>query len=175
MTKQIILSHVTVSQSPAVIAKIKNLENIVTKLKAKTSHNTKNNIVQTPTYKSKRIILETRTNHADKDNSKNKDVSSILINYATHENEESNLHFHCLDDILDYYITKIRTEEHPRDSNHFPRTLSYPVMLTSRDAKFLDSNICTKYPTTLSHIRASKARPCHIYLKNLNIRLMKPQ
>ena len=150
MAKQISLPHGTVSQSPAVTAKFKNLEKIVN-----------------------RIQLAHRTDHANKSNS-TKDVSSKHIDSANHGNQEGNLHFNCLDELLDYFITNIRTEEHTRNSNSFPRTLSYPVMLTSRDAKFLDSNICTKYPTTLSHIRASKARPCHIYLKNLNIRLMKP-
>lgn len=117
MAKQISLSHVTVSQSPAVIAKIKNLENIVPKLKAK-SDKTKSNIVQTPTNKYQKKRLAQRTNHADKGNSKTKDVSSKLIDSANHENEENNLHFHCIDDLLDYYLNTIRTEEHARDSNH---------------------------------------------------------
>ena len=175
MTKQIILSHVTVSQSPAVIAKIKNLENIVTKLKAKTSDNTKSNIVQTPTKKYQKKRLAQRTNHADKGNSKTKDVSSKLIDSdsANHENEENNLHFHCIDDLLDYYLNTIRTEGHVRDSNPSPRTISYPVMFTSRDGNVLNDKIRSRYPIILSHIRVPKAGPYHLYLRKLNIRLMK--
>ena len=173
MAKQISLSHVTVSQSHAVIAKIKNLENIVSKLKVKTSDNTKSNIVQTPTKKYQKKRLAQRTNHADKGNSKTKDVSSKLIDSANHENEENNLHFHCIDDLLDYYLNTIRTEEHARDSNPSPRTISYPVMFTSRDGNVLNDKIRSRYPIILSRIRAPKAGPYHLYLRKLNIRLMK--
>ena len=151
MAQQKNIPHGRVSQSPTVADKKKNLEKIIN-----------------------RIRLAHRTDHKNKGNS-TKDVASKHIDSAKQGILDSNLNINCLDELLDYFITNIRTEEHTRDSNRFPRTLSYPVMLTSRDAKFLDSNICTKYPTTLSHIRASKARPCHIYLKNLNIRLMKPK
>ena len=152
MAKQINTPHGTVSQSPTVADKKKNLEKIIN-----------------------RIRLAHRTDHANKGNS-TKDVSSKHIDSANHGNQEGNLHFNCLDELLDYFITNIRTEEHTRDSNSFPRTMSYPVMLTSKDAKVLDSNVCNKkYPTTISHTKASKTRPYYIYLKTLNIRLMKPK
>ena len=110
----------------------------------RTSENTKSSIVQTPTKKYQKKRLAQRTNHADKGNSKTKDVSSKLIDSdsANHENEENNLHFHCINDLLDYYLNTIRTEGHVRDSNPSPRTISYPVMFTSRDGNVLNDKIC---------------------------------
>ena len=65
-------------------------------------------------------------------------------------------------------------EEYPRNSKPSTPTISYPVILSPRDTNDLDdSDIRSSYPVTLSPIRASKAGPCHLYLKNLNIRLMK--
>ena len=108
-----------------------------------------------------RIHLAHRTEHKNKGNS-TKDV----LDSAKQGILDSDLNINCLDELLDYF----------RDSNSVPRTVSYPAMLTSKDAKVLDSNVCNKkYPTTISHTRASKTRPCYIYLKTLNIRLMKPK
>ena len=76
--------------------------------------------------------------------------------------------YDSIDDLFDYYLNTIMIEEYPRNSK--PST---PVILSPRDTNDLDdSDIRSSYPVILSPIRASKAGPCHLYLKNLNIRLM---
>ena len=66
---------------------------------------------------------------------------------------DNDLNIEGIKELLDFF----------KDSNSVPRTVR--KMLTSKDAK---SN--KKYPTT-----KSKTRPYYIYLKGLNIRLMKPK
>ena len=136
MAQQMGFQNVTVSNSPIVKAKIRNLENIVTKIKAKTSDDTKTNSGQTPTYRSR------RTN-------------------------EEHLHFNSLETLLKYYLKT----EHPSTYNPSPKTLSRKVILTSRDHVLNHSKIRNKVPVVLSH-RAPKAG--HLYMRKLNIRLMRP-
>ena len=126
MAKHTNIPHGTVSQSPTVADKKKNLETIIN-----------------------RIHLAHRTDHKNKGNS-TKDV----LDSAKQGILDSDLNIDGIDELLDYF----------RDSNSVPRTVR--KMLTSKDAKVLDSNVCNKkYPTC----------PCYIYLKTLNIWLMKPK
>ena len=138
MAQKISFQNVTVSKSPIVEAKCRNLEKIINKIKAKKSDNTKTKTSsgQTPTYKSR------RTN-------------------------EEHLHFNSLETLLKYYLKT----EHPSTCNLSPKTLSRKVILTSRDHVWDRSKIHNKIPVVLSH-RAPKAG--HLYMRKLNIRLMRP-
>ena len=123
-------------------------------------------VSQSPTKAEKKQKLESiidrihLTEHKGNSTKSTKDV----LNSNKQGILDNDLNIEGIKELVDFF----------RDSNSVPRTVR--KMLTSKDAKVLDSNVCNKkYPTTISHTRASKTRPCYIYLKTLNIRLMKPK
>ena len=80
--------------------------------------------------------------------------------------------YDSIDDLFEYYLNTIMIEESPINSKpSIPTDKSHPVFLSPRDTND-DSDIRSSYPVNLSPIRASKASPYQLYLKNLNIRLM---
>ena len=128
---------------------------------------------QSPTKAEKKQKLESIIKRITKAEEKKK-IESIVKNIILTKHEgKSTKYVKILDN--DVNIEGIQElVNFFKDSNSVPRTVR--KMLTSKDAKVLDSNACNKkYPTTISHTRASKTRPCYIYLKGLNIRLMKPK
>ena len=87
--------------------------------------------------------------------------------YRSRRPNEEHLHFDSLDTLLKHYLKT----EHPSNCNPSSRTLSRKVILTSRDHVLNHSKIRNKVPVVLSH-RAPKAG--HLYIRKLNIRLMRP-
>ena len=120
---------------------------------------------------------ENSTNNSDDDGNKSDDEYSMSNNELVGEhvdNIRDSGDYDSIDDLIDYYLSIIMIEESPRNSKPSTPTINYPVILSPRDTNDLDySDMGSSYPVILSAIRASKAGPCHLYLKNLNIRLMK--
>lgn len=161
-------------------SKIQNLERIITRLKCiKLKHSTKVQLKRlenwppkTINIPKKRLAQKPKTNNADGEGSSKTEVVDIssnngkLVDSANHDS---------LDDLFEYYLNTIMIEESPINSKpSIPTDKSHPVFLSPRDTNDLDdSDICSSYPVNLSPIRASKASPYHLYLKNLNIRLIR--
>ena len=110
-----------------------------------------------------------KTNNADGEDSSNTEVVDISSN-----NVVDSANHDSMDDLFEYYLKTIMIEESPINFKpSIPTDKSHPVFLSPRDTNDLDdSDIRSSYPVNLSPIRASKVGPCHLYLKNLNIRLM---
>ena len=118
---------------------------------------------------SKGPIVEAKIRNLEKivNNIKAKKSSGQTPTYKSRRTNEEHLHFNSLDTLLKYYLKT----EHPSNCNPSSRTLSRKVILTSRDHVLNHSKIRNKVPVILSH-RAPKAG--HLYIRKLNIRLMRP-